>query len=354
MENRQWILVKRPTNQVSVEHFSSVSSEIPLPDQARGEVLIKTLMLSFDPAMRGWMDDIPSYLPPVALGDPMRAAGVGQVIQSDNPDLPLGTLVQGVLGWQEYVAAGPNSLFPPRPLPSGTPANLALSILGATSLTAYFGLLRIGKPQPGDTVLVSAAAGATGSVAAQIAKIKGCRVIGLAGNDEKCCWLRDELHLDAAINYKTENVAQQLANHCPDGIDVFFDNVGGELLQTVISLASDHARFVLCGAISQYNTAHDLDGTVAQPGPSNLFHLISKRIKMQGFIVFDYMDQAEIAIADLVQWLSDGRLHWREDTQQGFDNIPKTFLRLFDGRNRGKQLLKLADPDDELTCTNEK
>lgn len=339
MANQQWLLAKRPIGMVSVDDFTLASAPMPTPDTGAGEVLIKTLMLSFDPAMRGWMDDKPSYLPPVAIGEPMRASGIGQVIESENPELPVGTLVQGLIGWQEFLVAGPNSLFPPTALPAGTPPNIALSIMGATSLTAYFGLLRIGEPQPGETVVVSGAAGATGSAAAQIAKIKGCRVIGIAGGKEKCDWLLNAAGIDAVIDYKNQSINDELARLCPDGINVFFDNVGGETLEAAIENAADYARFVLCGSISNYN-----DDT-PKPGPANMFSLISKRIKMQGFIMFDYMEEVDAAMADLVQWLTDGKLQWREDIQEGFDNIPKTFLRLFEGSNQGKQLLKLADPE---------
>ena len=337
MINRQWLLQRRPSGMVQVSDFEHVDSEIPA--LADGEALVKNLMLSFDPAMRGWMDDKPSYLPPAALGEPMRASGVGQVIESKNPELAPGTLVQGLLGWQEYLVAKPDALFPVSPLPDGTPPNIALSVLGATSLTAYFGLLRIGEPREGETVLVSGAAGATGSAAAQIARLKGCRVVGIAGGAEKCAWLRDDLKLDAVIDYKSENLHTAIANACPEGINVFFDNVGGETLEAAIENAAQHARFVLCGAIAGYN---DSEPT---PGPSNLFQMIARRIRMQGFVMFDFMEEVDAATADLVTWVSSGQLLWKEDIQEGFENIPQTFLRLFNGSNQGKQLLRLADPD---------
>ncbi len=339
MANQQWLMVKRPCGMVREDDFKLVSVDMPVPDVSRGEVLVKSLMMSFDPAMRGWMDDKPSYLPPVALNEPMRASGIGQVTVSENPELPVGTLVQGILGWQEHVVLGPDSMFPPSPLPAGTPPSIALSVLGATSLTGYFGLLRIGEPKAGETLLVSGAAGATGSAVAQIGKIKGCRVIGIAGGKDKCDWLVNDLKLDAVIDYKNENISERLHEICPDGIDLFFDNVGGDTLEAAIENAADYARFILCGAISEYNDENP------KPGPSNLFMLISKRIKMQGFIMFDFMPEVETATADLVQWLTEGKLRWREDIQEGFENFPKTFLRLFDGSNQGKQLLKLADPE---------
>lgn len=338
--NKQWLLKERPRAMVGPEHFELVESPLPQPDLAAGQVLVKTLMLGFDPAMRGWVMDEPSYLPPVEIGAPMRASGVGQVIQSSNPDLPKGTLVQGLLNWQQYSIGDPAApLAPPTPLPAGTPPSMALSIFGSTSLTAYFGLLDVGQPQAGETVLVSGAAGATGSVVAQIARLKGCRVVGIAGGAEKCQWLRTACKIDAVIDYKSEDLTQRIAELCPDGVNVFFDNVGGETLEAGISNMADFGRIVLCGAISGYN-----DET-PRPGPNNLMILVTRRIRMQGFVVIDYLGRAGEAIADLGKWVADGELAWREDIQEGFDNIPATFQRLFDGRNVGKQLLKLADPE---------
>ncbi len=337
--NRQWLLKERPVGMIGPQHFELVESGMPTPDLASGQVLIKTLMLGFDPAMRGWVMDEPSYLPPVPVGDPMRASGVGQVVESSNPALPRGTLVQGLLNWQEYSIADPATARALAALPAGVPPNLALGIFGSTSLTAYFGFLDIGKPNPGDTVLVSGAAGATGSVVAQIARLKGCRVVGIAGGQEKCQWLREACKLDAVIDYKRDAIDQQLGLLCPDGIDIFFDNVGGDTLEAAINHMADFGRIVLCGAIAGYNDA------TPRPGPHNLMQLITRRIRMQGFIVIDYLARAPEAIADLTQWVGAGQLAWREDIQQGFENIPATLQRLYDGRNCGKQMLKLADPE---------
>ena len=289
--------------------------------------------------MRMWLEDAPSYLPPVAIGDPMRASGVGQVVQSDNPELPVGTLVQGLMNWQEYSIGDPAGPIPPNALPPGTPPSLALSVFGATSLTAYFGLLDVGQPRAGETVLVSGAAGATGSVAAQIARIKGCRVIGIAGGEEKCQWLRDACRIDEVIDYKSEDLHRRLGELCPGGVDVFFDNVGGATLETAIAHMAEFGRIALCGAISGYNDVEP------GPGPRNLMLLTTRRLRMQGFIVLDYLDRADEAIGALAEWVTGGELAWREDIQQGFDNIPATLQRLFDGRNLGKQLLHLADPE---------
>ena len=336
--NRQWLLKERPSGMVGPEHFEKVEGPVPTPNLDAGEVLVKTRTLGFDPAMRGWIRDERSYLPPVALGEPMRASGVGQVIKSQNPDLPEGTLVQGLLNWQDYSIGDPAGLVPPRPLPEGISPNMALSVFGTTSLTAYFGLLDVGQPKAGETVLVSGAAGATGSVVAQIAKLKGCRVIGIAGGEDKCRWLMESCGLDGVIDYKRENLGERLKVLCPNDVDVFFDNVGGDTLEAVIDRMADFGRIVLCGAISQYNAESPA------PGPSNLMVLVARRIRMEGFIVLDYLNRAEEAFTELGAWIMEGKIAWREDEQEGFDNIPATLQRLYDGRNQGKQLLKLADP----------
>ncbi|MFT4518588.1 MAG: NADPH-dependent curcumin reductase CurA [Halioglobus sp.] len=337
--NRQWLLKERPAGMVRAENFKHVEAAMPQPDLAAGQVLIKCLMLGFDPAMRGWMEDAPSYLPPVAIGEPMRASGVGQVVQSENPELPVGTLIQGLINWQEYSIGDPTGLIPPTALPAGTPPNLALSVFGGTSLTAYFGLLDVGQPKEGETILVSGAAGATGSVVAQIAKLKGCKTIGIAGGPEKCAWLMDSCKLDGVIDYKNENLSQRIGELCPEGVDVFFDNVGGDTLEAAITHMNDFGRIALCGAISGYN-----DDT-AKAGPNNLMILVARRIRMQGFIMLDYLPRANEAIEALTEWVMAGDIAWREDIQEGFDNIPATFLRLFQGKNEGKQLLQLADPE---------
>jgi NADPH-dependent curcumin reductase CurA len=269
----------------------------------------------------------------------MRATGVGQVVESSNPALPEGALVQGLLNWQEYSVGDLAAPIPLRPLPTGVTPTMALGVFGSTSLTAYFGLLDVGQPRSGETVLVSGAAGATGSVVAQIARLKGCRVVGIAGGAEKCQWLLDACKLDAVIDYKSEDITARIGELCPDGVDVFFDNVGGDTLEAGISHMADFGRIVLCGAISGYN-----DETPA-PGPRNLMILITRRIRMQGFIVIDYLTRAEEAYTALAEWVSAGEIAWRDDIQEGFENIPATLQRLFDGRNTGKQLLKLAEPE---------
>ncbi len=337
--NRQWRLKERPVGMIGPEHYELVTEPAPKPDLAAGEVLVKTLLLGFDPAMRGWVVDEPSYLPPVGIGETMRASGVGQIVQSQNPTLPEGMLVQGLLGWQDYsLAGGPDELIPPTPIPEGVTPEMALSVFGLTSLTAYFGLLDIGQPQAGETVLVSGAAGATGSVAAQIARLKGCRVVGIAGGAEKCAWLLNECKLDAVIDYKDESLAERIPELCPNGINVFFDNVGGRTLREAIANMADYGRIALCGGIAGYNDEKP------QPGPDNIMLLISRRVRMQGFIVIDFLGRMEEASDALAKWVSAGDIAWREDMQEGFDNIPATLQRLFRGENQGKQMLKLADP----------
>lgn len=332
---RQWLLKEYPLGLVGPEHFDLVETPIPSPEPARGDVLVKTLVLGFDPAQRGWIIDEPSYLPPVKIGEPMRSSAVGQVVESDDSDMPVGTLVQGLLGWQEYSLMSPAAL---NKLPDGVPPTMALSVFGTTSLTAYFGLLDVGKPKAGETVLVSGAAGSTGSVVAQIARIKGCNVIGIAGGEEKCNWLKDACKIEHVIDYRSEDLDARLSTLAPDGVNVFFDNVGGETLETAIDHMANYGRIVLCGAVSVYNDAEK------RPGPRNLPRLVQNRLRMEGFVVLDYLNRAGECFADLGQWVMGGEIAWREDMQEGFDNIPSTLQRLFDGRNKGKQMLKLADP----------
>lgn len=336
--NRQWLLKRRPHGMVSEQDFEYREAALPQPNLAAGELLVRNLMISFDPAIRGWLDDVPSYLPPVAIGAPVRAGAVAQVVQSENAQFPVGTLVQGLFGWQDYVVVNRAGEMPPNIVPAGVPLELLLGALGGSSLTAYFGLLEVGQPRAGETVVVSGAAGAVGSVVAQIAKLKGCRVIGLAGGTEKCQWLKDECGADEVIDYKRENVEARLGELCPDGIHVFFDNVGGAILEAVITHIAEHGRIVLCGAISSYNNDQP------EPGPRNLMNLVTRRVRMEGFVMIDYMDRIAQAAAELSQWVFSGQIRYRNDIQEGFDNIPKTFLRLFNGANQGKQMLKLADP----------
>lgn len=334
--NRQWLLATRPKGMVKETDFAYRETAIPEPQE--GEFLVRNLYVAFEPAMRGWMMDRQSYIPPIQIGEVMRAACVGQVIESRHPDLKPGDFVRGTFGWQDYMATSGGGIIPVTKIAPGLSLTMPLSVLGTTGLTAYFGLLDLGRPQAGDTVVVSGAAGATGSVAGQIAKITGCRVIGIAGGPEKCDWLTSEAGFDAAIDYKSEPVQARLEALCPEGIDIFFDNVGGDILDAVLALIAMKARVVLCGGISRYNEEDP------SPGPKNYFNLVLRRGRMEGFIVLDYASRFEDAIQELAGWVTAGKLKFREDIQEGFENAPKTFLRLFEGKNFGKQLLKIADP----------
>jgi NADPH-dependent curcumin reductase CurA len=335
-QNRQWLLRARPSGMVKESDFEL--RETPAAAPKDGEALVRVLYLSFDPAMRGWMEDRPSYIPPVQIGEVMRAGAVGQVIESRSPEYKVGDFLQGTFGWQDYAIASRGGIMPASPLPKGTPLTWPLGVCGITGLTAYFGLLDLGKPKAGETVVVSGAAGATGSVAGQIAKIQGCRVIGIAGGTEKCRWLTEQAHFDAAIDYKSENVAQRLRELCPKGIDVYFDNVGGEILDAALGNLAQRARIVQCGGISAYNEA------TPPPGPRNLMNLVITRSRMEGFIVIDYLPRFAEGAGQLAKWVMEGKIAHAEDVQHGLENAPKTFLRLFQGKNLGKQLLKVADP----------
>ena len=334
-KNRQWILAARPSGHLTGSEFRWDETSIPEP--AEGQVLVRNLWLSFDPTQRGWMAR-DSYLPMVPLGEVMRAVGVGQVIESRSPDFQKGDLVQGFFGWQDYVATDRDSLGGLRKLPPGVPPNTALSLFGITGTTAYFGIIDIGQIKAGETVVISGAAGSTGSIAGQIAKINGCRVVGTAGGKEKCNWLVDVAGFDAAIDYKSEDIGNRLSALCPNGIDVFFDNVGGVVLNEVLARINLKARIVLCGAISRYNE------TVLPPGPSNYFNLTPKRARMEGFIILDYVPRFPEAIEALARWQREGKLVQKEDVMVGLENAPCTLMRLFTGENFGKQLLKIADP----------
>ncbi len=334
--NRQWLLAARPDGMVGPQNFTYAEAEVP--QVQNGEVLVRNLYLSFDPTQRNWMADRPSYLPPVALGETMRAGSVGKVVESRHNDFAAGDMVQTTGGWQDYAVVapgqGPMGLTK---LPPGVSPEMMLSILGITGLTAYFGLLDLGQPKAGETVLVSGAAGATGSVAGQIAKINGCRVVGIAGGPEKCQWLLEEAGFDAVIDYKSENVNAKIAQYCPDKWDVFFDNVGGSILEAALNHLNLRSRVVLCGGISGYNATEPV------PGPSNLMNLVTNRGRMEGFIILDYLPRAMEAIQNIMAWEATGKLIYQVDVQEGFENIPSTLQRLYTGQNVGKQLLKIAD-----------
>ena len=335
--NRQWLLAARPDGMIGPQNFEYV--ETPIPTISSGQILVKNLYLSFDPTQRNWMVDRPGYLPPVAMGEVMRAGSVSQVVESQHADFAVGELVQTTGCWQDYAVVepgkGPTGI---NKLPPGVSPEMMLSILGITGMTAYFGLMDHGQPKAGETVLVSGAAGATGSVVGQIAKLKGCRVVGIAGGPEKCAWLKDVAGFDAVIDYKNENVSEQIAIHCPDKWDVFFDNVGGPILEAALNHLNLYSRVVMCGGIANYNN------TEPAPGPNNLMNLVTNRGRMQGFIILDYLPRAMEAIEALMGWVASGDIIYQVDMQEGFDNIPRTLQRLYTGENLGKQLLKITDP----------
>lgn len=338
--NGQWRLAKRPVGMVKESDFEF--KEEPLRALAQGEILVRNLYLAFEPAMRGWLDDVKSYIPPVQIGEVMRASTVGQVVESKNADYAVGQLVSGMLGWQQYVLTdgSPGPFGGLSKVPKGVPPQRMLSVLGGTGLTAYFGIHAIHPVRAGDNVLVSGAAGATGSVAAQIARIRGAgKVVGIAGGPEKCAWLVNVAKLDAAIDYKNERVGRRIREEFPKGVDLYFDNVGGEILDATFLGMAEHGRITMCGGISGYNEKE------LPPGPRNLMQTVIKRLSIRGFILFDHLAQAGQAIADLSAWTASGELVVEEDIQEGFENTPKTFLRLFEGKNLGKQLLKIADAE---------
>ena len=332
--NHRWLLERRPRGEIADGDFRL--DEAPIEEPAPGEVLVRTAMFSCDPTQRGWIGG-DTYLPAVKLGTAVRAFGAGRVLRSRHPDYHEGDAVAGILRWETYVCTNPTGPYRLTKLPDGLPLERALGLLGMNGATAYFGLLEIGRPQAGETVVVSGAAGATGSIVGQIAKIKGCRVIGIAGGAEKCAWLTQTAGFDVAIDYKQEDVAHRLGETCPDGVDIYFDNVGGPILDAALEHLAMRGRVVLCGAISRYNH-HDVS-----PGPRNYLSLLIKRGRMEGFIVLDYAARYQEAFTALSGWLREGRLVDQVDVQEGFENLPTSLSRLFTGENKGKQLVRIAD-----------
>jgi NADPH-dependent curcumin reductase CurA len=334
--NRQWRLKRRPEALVSDEDFEWSSAPCPAlqPDCA----LVRTLYFSFDPTQRGWLNDAPGYMPPVQLGEVMRAAGVGQVVQSNRADLQPGDLVQGLLSWQDYVLVTGQQQWPLEKISPRLPITDRLSVYGLTGTTAYFGMLDVGAVRAGDVVVVSGAAGATGSVAGQIARIKGAKmVIGIAGGPEKCRWLVDKAGFDAAIDYRSEKVHARLRELAPQGVDLFFDNVGGDILDAVLLNLAFRARVVICGGISSGY------GIKIPPGPKHYMQLVFKSARMEGFLLLTYMKRMQEAVQALQQWVAAGKIHYEVDMASGLEQAPATLRRLFEGRNVGKQLLKVAD-----------
>jgi len=333
-ERSAWVLRRRPEGRLGPEHFDWVTS--PLPALEDGEVQLRTVYLSVDPTNRIWASDMEQYMPPVAIGEVMRGGTLGVVEASRHPDFAEGDVVQGMWGWcDRHVAAGGAGLNKV-PAGSGVPLDAYMSVLGATGMTAYFGLLDLADPRPGETVVVSAAAGAVGSIVGQIAKVKGCRAVGLAGSDAKCRHLVDELGFDAAINYKTEDLDAALGRCCPEGVDVYFENTGGPITDAVLKRVNLHARMPLCGLISVYNQSGPVHG------PYNYEQVLMKRVKIQGFIVIDYLPRFPEGIEQMGRWVADGRIQYRTDIVEGLENAIEAVDRLFDGANLGKVLVRVS------------
>lgn len=332
--NRQWRLASRPVGAISDANFSW--GEEAIRELEDGEVLVRNKYLSLDPTNRIWVTDVPSYLPPVGIGEVMRGGGLGVIEASKNPKFAVGEHVQGLLGWQDYFIGDPRGLakIPDTP---GVPLTAYMGLFGMIGMTAYFGLLDIGQPAEGETLVVSAAAGAVGSLVGQIGKIKGCRVVGIVGSDDKARWIVDELGFDAAINYKTENVRQSLRKHCPNGIDIDFENVGGKILDDILAQINLKARIVLCGLISGYNATEPV------PGPYNFARILTQRARVQGFIVMDYAPRAQEAMTALSQWLIEGKIKYRVDVVDGLQQAPNALNKLFDGSNTGKLVVKISE-----------
>ncbi len=330
--NRQWRLAARPVGLIKESDFSW--GEEAVPELQDGQILIHTKYISLDPTNRIWVTDVPSYLPPVGIGEVMRGLGIGEVIESKNPAFKVGDLAQGLLGWQDYYVGDGKGL---QPIPNNPaiPMTAYLGLLGMIGMTAYFGLLDVGQPKEGETIVVSAAAGAVGSLVGQIGKIKGCRVVGIVGSDDKCKWIVDELGFDAAINYKTENVREALKTHCPNGIDVDFENVGGKILDAILGRMNIGGRVAVCGLISGYNANEPV------PGPYNFASIISKRLRVQGFLVSDYYARAGEAMNDLGQWLQQGKIKYKVDEVDGLKGAPIGLNKLFEGTNTGKLIVKV-------------
>jgi NADPH-dependent curcumin reductase CurA len=333
--NRRFLLRERPVGRIDDRTFELV--EEPVPVIGEGEALVRTRWISLDPANRAWLDDTPSYLPPVAIGEVMRAGGVGEVVASNSADHPVGRLVVGRTGWQEYAVASASApMRTVAEIPGVSPSHF-LGALGTTGLTAHVGMLDIGRPKPGETVVVSAAAGAVGSIAGQLAKMQGARVVGIAGGPEKCALLVDRFGFDEAVDYKAPDWRDRLTAATPDGIDVDFENVGGPVMEAVFGRLNVGARVPLCGLISTYND----DAPAVSSGPRNFGNLLIQRVHLEGFIVLDHLDRAPQVIAQLAEWMAQHKLTATETVVEGFEQLPAALNMLFDGQNTGKLVVKL-------------
>jgi NADPH-dependent curcumin reductase CurA len=334
--NQQFCLAARPVGLPKPTDWRQTSE--PVAEPRDGEILVKTLYLSLDPAMRGWMNEGKSYIKPVGIGEVMRAGGIGKVVASRSPRFAVGDFVSGVLGVQQYWLGDANdrSAGLVKVDPAVAPLPKWLNALGMPGMTAYFGLLEVGQPKAGQTVVVSGAAGAVGQTVGQVAKHKGCRVVGIAGGKDKCDFVVNELGFDACVDYKSGSLRDGLKAHCPQGVDVYFDNVGGEILDTVLTRINLKARIIICGAISQYNN------TTPVKGPANYLSLLVNRARMEGIVVFDYADRYPVAVAEMAKWMREGTFKSREDIVPGLEKFPEALLMLFEGKNFGKLILEVA------------
>lgn len=337
--NRQFILRERPSGDFDPKVLERVTTPVPTPGPR--QALVRNLYLSLDPTNRIWMGEGESYLPPVPLGDVMRGAAVAEVVASNSSSFRVGTKVAGLFGWQDYALIGEDDPLPAQKLPSFLPVPLTatLGVLGVTGMTAYFGLLDIGRPKRGETVVVSAAAGAVGSIVGQIAKIRGCRVVGIAGSADKCAWLTRELGFDVAINRRDPDWREQLKAACPNGVDVDFENAGGEIMEAVLDLMNNNGRVALCGMISQYGKDDR-----SNLGPGNFINVLTRRIKVQGFIILDYIPRFALAQLRMMWWLKTGRIKDRSTIVKGLDHAPQALTQLFTGDNVGKLIVEIDAP----------
>ena len=334
--NRSWRLRQRPEGVIDENDLELVTDEIP--EIQEGQVLAKTIYFSLDPTNRIWMSDIDQYMEPVEIGDIMRAGGSLAIVEESKvPHVKAGDIVQGGMhgGWQEYFII-PGEEAAAIPLVESIPLTALISVLGFTGPTAYFGFLDIGQPKKGETVVVSAAAGAVGSIVCQIAKIKGCRVVGIAGSDEKCNWLKNDLRVDEVINYKKDDILESLKEKCPEGIDIYFENVGGETLDAALTLMNNYGRIPVCGLISMYNDWET-------PGPKMFRNILMKRLTVKGFLVSDYLDRYAESLESLSEWMAEGKIQYKVDIVEGIENAPSAVNKLFTGENNGKLVIKVSD-----------
>ena len=334
--NRSWRLRQRPEGIIDENDLELVTDEIP--EIQEGQVLAKTIYFSLDPTNRIWMSDIDQYMEPVEIGDIMRAGGSLAIVEESKvPHVKVGDIVQGGMhgGWQEYFII-PGEEAASIPLIESIPLTALISVLGFTGPTAYFGFLDIGQPKKGETVVVSAAAGAVGSIVCQIAKIKGCRVVGIAGSDEKCNWLKNDLKVDEVINYKKDDILESLKEKCPEGIDIYFENVGGETLDAALTLMNNYGRIPVCGLISMYNDWET-------PGPKMFRNILMKRLTVKGFLVSDYLDRYAESLGALSEWMAEGKIQYKVDIVEGIENAPSAVNKLFTGENTGKLVIKVSD-----------